>query len=84
MKTYLAITLRQPAFNPDCLAPHFAFLDTLRQSGVLIMAGGFSDKSGGAYAFKAENYEKAQALVETDPVVTTHSSSITLYEWNLL
>ncbi len=82
MKIYLAMTQRKPSFQPDCLAPHYAFLDGLRQSGVLLQAGGFSDKSGGAYTFKAESFAQAQALVDTDPLHTTNSSLITLYEWN--
>jgi uncharacterized protein len=61
---------------------HYAFLDRLRQQGILELAGPFTDKSGGAYLIKAANLEEARTLAFSDPVHTSQSSLVTVYEWN--
>jgi uncharacterized protein YciI len=79
---YLVMAMRKPAFSDEVIAPHLAFLDALRGGGKLEMTGGFSDKSGGAYVLLAASLEEAQALVAADPLATSGSSLITVYEWN--
>ena len=79
---YLVIAMRKPEFSDEVIAPHLAFLDALRVEGKLEMTGGFSDKSGGAYVLRATSMEEAQALAATDPLETSGSSVITVYEWN--
>src|SRR5512135_2232881 len=37
---------------------------------------------GGAYVIRADNLEEAKALAFGDPVHTTKSSVVTVYEWN--
>ena len=82
MFRYLVMTFRTPQFQPSVIDDHYSFLDRLRQQGKLEVAGPFTDKSGGAYVIKAENLEEARALAFTDPVHTTKSSIVTVYEWN--
>ena len=79
---YLVIAMRKPEFSDEVIAPHLAFLDALRVEGKLEMTGGFSDKSGGAYVLNATSLEEAQALAAADPLETSGSSVITVYEWN--
>ena len=79
---YLVMAMRKPDFSDEVIAPHLAFLDALRVEGKLEMTGGFSDKSGGAYVLKAASLEEAQALVAMDPLETSGSSVVTVYEWN--
>ena len=79
---YLVMAMRKPGFSDEVIAPHLAFLDALRVEGKLEMTGGFSDRSGGAYVLQAASLEQAQALVATDPLVTSGSSMVTVYEWN--
>lgn len=79
---YLVTTFRTEKFDPAVIEPHYAFLDSLRQQGVLELAGPFSDKSGGAYLLKTDSLEAAQALAFQDPVHTSGSSEVTVYEWN--
>ena len=81
-KRYLVLAMRKPHFSDKVVAPHAAFLDTLRAEGKLEMTGGFSDKSGGAYVLRATSMEEAQALVAVDPLTTSGSSVVTVYEWN--
>ncbi|WP_211197838.1 YciI family protein [Permianibacter fluminis] len=74
--------MRTAQFQASAIAPHQAFLETLRQNGQLELAGPFTDKSGGAYVIRAENLAAAQALAFTDPLHTTQSSLVTVYEWS--
>ncbi|MHB8252525.1 MAG: YciI family protein [Acidiferrobacter sp.] len=78
---YLVIALRKPTFQSAIIEPHRAFLETLRSQGRLELAGPFTDQSGGAYILKAANREEAQALAFTDPIHTSDSSVVTVYEW---
>ena len=82
MYRYLVTTFRTPKFQTSVIDAHYAFLDRLRQNGKLEMAGPFTDKSGGAYLIKAASLEEAQSLAFSDPVHTTSSSIVTVYEWN--
>jgi uncharacterized protein YciI len=82
MLRYLVTTIRTPQFQPAVVAEHYAFLDRLRQQGKLELAGPFTDQSGGAYLIKAASLEEARALAFSDPVHTSRSSIVTVYEWN--
>ena len=82
MYRYLIMTARTPQFQPSAIEQHYAFLDSLRQQGKLELAGPFTDKSGGAYLIRASNLEEAKALAFSDPLHTTGSSVVTVYEWN--
>lgn len=80
---YLSTTFRTPQFDPTVIEAHYAFLDDLRKSGQLEFAGPFTDKSGGAYLIKAKNMEEANIIAFSDPVHTSKSSIVTVYEWNV-
>jgi len=82
MFLYLITTFRTPQFDPSVIEAHYAFLDTLRAQGRLELAGPFTDKSGGAYLIKAANLEEAETIAFSDPVHTSKSSVVTVYEWN--
>lgn len=83
MFLYLVTTFRTPQFQAGALAAHQAFLERLRQQRKLELAGPFTDCSGGAYVIKADNLEEARELVFRDPLHTTKSSTVTVYEWNV-
>ena len=78
---YLVMAMRTPQFDPSVIDLHSAFLDRLREEGVLEKAGPFTDRSGGAYLLKADSLEEAEAIAFRDPVHTTKSSIVTVYEW---
>lgn len=79
---YLVTTIRTPQFQASVIQDHYQFLDLLRAQGRLELAGPFTDKSGGAYILKAQTLEEARTLALSDPVHTTHSSVVTIYEWD--
>ena len=82
MNRYLVMAMRKPEFSDAVIAPHLELLDQLRQAGQLEMTGGFTDKSGGAYVLQVESLAVAQAIVDLDPLTTSGSSVVTVYEWN--
>lgn len=82
MFRYLVTTFRTPQFQTSVIDDHYAFLDRLRQEGKLELAGPFTDKSGGAYVIRANNLDEARTLAFSDPVHTSKSSVVTVYEWN--
>ena len=82
MNRYLVMAMRKPEFSDAVIAPHLEFLDQLRQAGQLEMTGGFTDKSGGAYVLQVESLAVAQAIAQADPLTTSGSSAVTVYEWN--
>ena len=80
---YLVLAIRKPGFDESAIAPHLAWLDDLRTRGLLVLTGGFSDSSGGAYVLHGiASLAEAQALVATDPLALTASSDLTVHEWN--
>lgn len=82
IKRYLVMAMRKPNFSEAVVAPHLAFLDSLRLDGKLEMTGGFSDKSGGAYVLNVATLAEALAIAADDPLTTADSSTLTVYEWN--
>lgn len=82
MNRYLVMTSRKSTFQEASVVPHYDFLARLREQGRLELAGPFSDKSGGAYVLRAESLGEAQAVAHSDPVHTSGSSLVTVYEWN--
>jgi uncharacterized protein YciI len=84
MKHYLVLAMRKPNFDAAVVAPHLAFLDELRERGLLAMTGGFSDKSGGAYVLKnVDNLEQARVIVAADPLAIQDASELIVHEWNV-
>ena len=82
MNRYLVMAMRLPQFDSEQIGPHRDFLDALREQGRLELAGGFSDKSGGAYLMRAVDLNEATELAWTDPLHTSGASEITVFEWN--
>ena len=81
MYKYLVTALRTPEFQQSVIPEHNEFLDQLRQLGKLELSGPFTDKSGGAYVIRAIDLADARAVAFSDPLHTTHSSTLTVYEW---
>lgn len=82
-KTYLVVTRRKPDFDPEQIAPHLDFLAALRSENRVGFSGPFSDKSGGAYILHAADLAEAQGIAHRDPLHTSNSSEILVYEWNV-
>ena len=83
MFKYLVMVMRTSEFQPSLVEAHQAFLQDLRKSNHLELSGPFADKAGGAYLIKAVNLEEAKKLAFSDPLHTSSSSAVTVYEWNV-
>lgn len=78
---YLVLLLRTEHFQPEFIAAHQTFLAELRSSGCLQLAGPFTDQSGGAYLLDCVDVNTAHAIAYRDPLHTSGSSHVTIYEW---
>lgn len=83
MLKYLVMVMRTPNFQPSLGEAHRAFLEDLRKNSYLELSGAFTDKTGGAYLITAKNLEEAKALAFADPLYTSGSSEVTVYEWKV-
>lgn len=81
MNRYLVMTTRTPKFDPAVIDEHRAYLDRIRQKGYLELAGPFMDKTGGAYLLMATDLDEARQIAFNDPIHTSGSSVVTVYEW---
>lgn len=79
---YLIIAMRTPQFQQSIIDAHKHFLAELKANGVLELAGPFTDKTGGAYVISAKDLKTAQSIAFKDPVHTSGSSKVSVYEWN--
>lgn len=80
---YLVMAMRLPQFDTAQIGPHRDFLDELRGQGRLELAGGFGDKSGGAYVLRASDLDEARVMAFRDPLHLSGSSRIEVYEWQV-
>lgn len=76
------MVMRNATFQQAAVEKHHEFLDQLRKEGKLEMTGSFGDKSGGAYLLNVETMKEAESLAFSDPLHTSDSSAVTVYEWN--
>ena len=79
---YLVLTIRKPHFDDAVVPAHYEFLQSLRDRGSLEQAGPFTDRSGGAYVFRADSLEAARAIAQQDPLHLHDCSDVTVREWN--
>ncbi len=81
MNRYLVLVMRNPGFDTALVEPHRAFLAALRGEGRIELAGGFADRSGGAYLLLATSADEARALALRDPLHLAGASTVTVREW---
>lgn len=80
---HLVLVMRRPDFDAALLPAHAAFLDALRERGVLETSGGFADRSGGAYLLRGvADLEEARRIAESDPLAIHGASDIVVHEWH--
>jgi uncharacterized protein YciI len=80
---YLILTTRTDNFQQEVIPLHYQFLDELRAKNQLEMFGPFTDKSGGAYIIKASSLKEAEEIAFRDPIYTSKSSMVKVYEWDV-
>lgn len=82
---YLVLVTRTPDFRDEVGAEHVRFLDEVRARDQLLLTGGFTDKTGGAYVLhNVSDRAAAQAIVAADPLIAKGSATATVHEWSTL
>jgi len=80
---YLVLVTRTPEFRDEAGAEHARFLDEVRVRDQLLITGGFTDRTGGAYVLhNVADRAAAQAIVDADPLITLGSATATVHEWS--
>jgi uncharacterized protein YciI len=79
---YLVLTIRKARFDPEFVPAHYAFLDALRERGLLEQAGPFTDRTGGAYVLRAADFDEAKQLAAQDPLHVHDCSDVSVREWD--
>jgi uncharacterized protein len=87
---YLITYTPGPAFlagkplSEQPLKEHGRYMLDLHRRGVLRMAGGFGDDSGGAAFVDAASLEAAREIAEADPAVQSKVFVYRVQQWNLV
>lgn len=84
MKKFLILIERKPTFTGNSIPGHRDFLQRLKGTDTLLKAGGFEDKTGGAYVVQAPSLEEAKKIVSTDPMYQENESVYRIKEWNVV
>jgi uncharacterized protein YciI len=67
----------------DTLDAHLSYQQELAAKDALVMAGSFSDTTGGMMVFKAASLADARGIVTADPAIEAGVLSFTLHEWQV-
>jgi Uma2 family endonuclease/uncharacterized protein YciI len=85
IKTYiikLTIVVDRETYEPH-LIEHLAYLETLKQEGVLLLSGPFGDRTGGLLVVQASSRVEAERIARNDPLVKQGLDSYELREWTI-
>jgi uncharacterized protein len=74
---------RKPTFTGKAIPGHREFLQRLKGTDTLLMAGGYDDQTGGAYVIGATSLEEAKNIVTDDPMYQENESVYSIKEWNV-
>ncbi|MEM2954290.1 MAG: nitroreductase family protein [Candidatus Bathyarchaeia archaeon] len=62
----------------ELIKAHVAHLEQLEEKGQMVLAGPFTDHNGGMIIIRAESFEEAKAIAESDPFVKSGVESCEL------
>ena len=74
--------LRGKPVSDQPLDDHLEYLMGLRENNELVMAGPFSDSSGGLVLLEVGGIEKARELLSRDPAILKKILTAEVYEWD--
>lgn len=83
--TYCArLTIVDPVLNQEVRPDHLRYVQEQYRLGHVLMAGPFTDGSGGMVVYHQVSQAEAEQLARRDPAVASGARTLTLVEWNLL
>ncbi len=86
MKTYIAwLVVKDASLIEKFLPAHLDHLETLKKDGRLVISGPFviPEKSGGMMIFKADSFETAKKIMESDPFIANDAEDYDLRQLEL-
>lgn len=78
----LTIQVDRALYEPH-LPDHLAYLQLLKQRGVLVLSGPFADRTGGMVVICTETWEEANNIAQNDPLVRSGVDRYDLQEWRI-
>ncbi len=84
MKYVARLAIIDAEKNAEYRPLHLEYIGELYRRGKIVMAGPFTDKTGGLVIYDVDSLEEALRLVEQDPVVRSGARTATVQEWTVL
>ncbi|MEO0771027.1 MAG: YciI family protein, partial [Cyanobacteria bacterium J06649_4] len=72
----------KPRFD-QFVSAHIDYVNSLIEKGHQARSGYWAERGGGMLIFQAESMEKAQSLVEADPLIANDCVNYELHEWGI-
>jgi uncharacterized protein len=84
MKYFAAfLPVRDLEKSQELRPAHLAFLGQKEREGKIFARGRFSDGAGGLIIYRAESFDEARKVAESDPYVKNGARSLELHEWEM-
>jgi len=84
MKFFAAfLPMRDLEKSQELRPAHTQFLDKMEIEGKIFARGRFADGAGGLIVYKAESFDEAKKVAESDPYVRSGARSLELHEWEM-
>ena len=84
MKYFAALLrMRDPAKSQSLRPQHLEFLERGEKEGRVFARGKFTDDAGGLIIYRAESFEDAREIAESDPYITSGARSLEIHEWDM-
>lgn len=75
---YVILINRIKDYNPEIIKEHVEHLKELETSGILVLAGPFTDYNGGIIIIKTDSLDAAKQIADSDPFISKGYSSYEL------
>jgi uncharacterized protein YciI len=84
MKFFAAfLPMRDLEKSQELRPAHVQFLDNMELEGKIFARGRFADGAGGLIIYRAESFDVAKKIAESDPYVKSGARSLELHEWEM-
>ncbi|HYK72461.1 MAG TPA: YciI family protein [Pseudoneobacillus sp.] len=71
------------SFSEELIHKHVAFLRKLDDNGQLVLCGPFTNFDGGMIVIRAESYDEADQIAQSDPFVSSGTESYEIRNWKI-
>ena len=75
--------LKMPGARKATLDTHLAWMQTMHETGKIVLSGPSPDLTLGMYLIRADSIEEAHRVAASDPYTEMGDSSYELIQWNI-